>query len=65
MATSLVESGIGFRFVNVDGMVRPYTVVLPRGYNPFQSYPVIIGFGGVHHTAGRTRSYQRLSLIHI
>lgn len=60
MATSLVESGIGFRFVNVDGMVRPYTVVLPRGYNPFQAYPVIIGFGGVHHTAGRTRSYQRL-----
>ena len=60
MGTSLLRSGLGFRAVSVDGVVRPYTVVLPRNYNPFKAYPVIIGFGGWKHDAGRTRSYQQL-----
>lgn len=60
VAKSLSESGLGFRVVTVDGMVRPYTLVLPRNYNPLRAYPVIIGFGGWQHSAGRTRSYQQL-----
>lgn len=60
MGTTLLQSGLGFRAVSVDGVVRPYTVVLPRNYNPFKAYPVIIGFGGWKHDAGRTRSYQQL-----
>ena len=60
VGTSLLQSGFGFRVVTVDGMVRPYTVVLPRNYNPFKAYPVIIGFGGWQHNAGRTRSYEQL-----
>ena len=57
---SLLQSGLGFRLVSVDGMIRPYTVVLPRNYNPMQAYPVIIGFGGWQHNAGRARSYEQL-----
>lgn len=57
---SLGQSGLGFRAVNVDGMIRPYTLVLPRNYNPMRAYPVIIGFGGWKHDAGATRSYQQL-----
>lgn len=57
---SLAQSGLGFRVVHVDGMARPYTLVLPRNYNPMRAYPVIIGFGGWQHDAGTTRSYQQL-----
>lgn len=57
---SLGQSGLGFRAVRVDGMIRPYTLVLPRNYNPKRAYPVIIGFGGRSHTAGKARSYQQL-----
>lgn len=57
---SLTQSGLGFRAVSVDGHTRPYTLVLPRNYNPLRAYPVIIGFGGWKHDAGGTRSYQQL-----
>lgn len=60
IAKSLSQSGLGFRAVNVDSMIRPYTLVLPRNYNPMRAYPVIIGFGGWKHDAGATRSYQQL-----
>lgn len=60
MSSSLATSGLGFRFVNVDGTFRPYTLVLPRNYNPGRAYPVIIGYGGWQHDAARTRSYEQL-----
>jgi len=37
VGTTLLQSGLGFRAVSVDGVVRPYTVVLPRNYNPFKA----------------------------
>lgn len=48
------------RSVTVDGVKRPYTLVLPKNYNPMRAYPVILGFGGWQHDAARTRSYEKL-----
>lgn len=48
------------RFVIAGGLIRPYTVVLPRGYDPRRAYPVIMGFGGWKHNPSTTRSYQHL-----
>lgn len=59
VATSFAQSGLNSRVVLVDGMIRPYTLILPRNYKPWHAYPVIIGFGGVSHTASKARSYER------
>ncbi|EFK54723.1 hypothetical protein HMPREF0291_11103 [Corynebacterium genitalium ATCC 33030] len=48
------------RTVQVGGMQRHYTVVVPQGYNPGQAYPVIIGFGGWQHNADQARGYEKL-----
>lgn len=59
VATSFAQSGLNSRVVLVDGMIRPYTLILPRNYKPWRAYPVIIGFGGNSHTASKARSYER------
>lgn len=52
--------GSGSHTVYVGGQNRPYTLVLPRNYNPARAYPVILGFGGWQHDAARARSYEQL-----
>lgn len=48
------------RTVLVGGRTRSYDVVLPSGWQPDVSYPIVIGLGGWQHTAGQTRRYQQL-----
>ena len=47
------------RYVTADGIPRQYDVILPNGFNPSRSYPVIIGYGGWQHNSATARSYQR------
>ena len=37
-----------------------YDVVLPRGYDSEKSYPVVLGFGGWHHTSANMHDYSNL-----
>ena len=39
---------------------REYTVALPASFNPFRSYPIVLGFGGYTDTADSFRGYAGL-----
>ena len=46
--------------LKVDGRTRTYDVVLPRGFDSEKSYPMVLGFGGWHHTSANMRDYSNL-----
>ena len=46
--------------LQVGGRSRSYDVVLPHGFSPERSYPVVVGFGGWKHTSRQTRDYENL-----
>ena len=46
--------------LQVSGRSRTYDVVLPHGFSPERSYPVVLGFGGWQHTSRQTRDYENL-----
>ena len=46
--------------LKVGGRTRTYDVVLPRGFDSEKSYPVVLGFGGWHHTSANMRDYSNL-----
>ena len=46
--------------LQVDGRNRTYDVVLPRGFDSEKSYPMVLGFGGWHHTSANMRDYSNL-----
>nr|WP_228496288.1 dienelactone hydrolase family protein [Corynebacterium afermentans] len=46
--------------LQVDGRNRTYDVVLPRGFDSEKSYPVVLGFGGWHHTSANMHDYSNL-----
>lgn len=39
---------------------RTYDVILPAGYEPGKTYPVMIGFGGWQHSSAEARGYEKL-----
>ena len=46
--------------LKVGGRTRTYDVVLPRGFDSEKSYPMVLGFGGWHHTSANMRDYSNL-----
>lgn len=46
--------------LTVDGRTRTYDVALPRGFDAEKSYPVVLGFGGWHHTSANMHDYSNL-----
>lgn len=61
---SLTGAPASTHTVHAAGLNRQYTVVLPADYSEAATYPVIVAFGGLGHSAATARNYMKLENTH-